>query len=128
MALANQETCPHPFKRHERVAYGRSRCARCGADLTPPGRTFEIRHSERVTLAHGDRVAVNGQHAAGPFQGVFLWAETFESGLAYCIAELQQWRHEGKLREDWAAHRWVRPEYVRQAPGVRDRKNREEAT
>lgn len=122
MARANQETCPHPWKSRERTAYGRYRCARCDTDLTPPERIFEVRHSERVTLACGDRIAVNSLYHSGAFQGVFLWAE---HGV-YHVVELHRWTHEGKAREDWAQHRWVRPEYVRQAPGVRDRKAREE--
>lgn len=127
MARARQETCTHPFKRLERVSYGRYRCTRCDSDLTPTGRLFEVKHSERVTLACGDRIAVSREHSSGAFQGVFLWAEDFPSGRAYHVAELQRWTHEGKLREDWAAHRFVDPEHVRQAPGVRDRKAREEA-
>jgi hypothetical protein len=88
---------------------------------------FEVRHSERVSLQYGDRVAVNSQHHSGSFQGIFLWAEDFKSGRAYLVAETQMWKHEGKMREDWAAIRHVRPECVRQAPGVRDRKAREES-
>ncbi len=126
MARANQETCPHPVKSLERVAYGRYRCSRCDANLTPIERIFEVRHSERVMLSYGDRIAVNSQHHSGSFQGIFLWAEDFPSGRAYVVAETQLWKHEGKTREDWAAIRQVKPEYVRQAPGVRDRKAREE--
>lgn len=126
MAYAKQETCPHPRKQRERLAYGRYRCARCDVNLTPSGRCFEVRHSERVVLTFGDRIAVNSQYHGGAFQGIFLWSEDYPSGRAYTIAEVQMWKHEGRMREDWAALRVVRPEYVRQAPGVRDRKKREE--
>lgn len=129
MGKAKPENCTHPSKSKERVSYGRYRCARCGTDVTPAGRTFEIRHSERVVLTHGDRVVVSREHHGGSFQGIFLWSEESKSGRHYLIAETQTWRPEPKspLREDWAAIRHVQPAHVRQAPGVRDRKAREEA-
>ena len=123
---ANPERCAHPTVKHTTPSFGRTTCSRCDADLTPPQRRFTVRHSERVTLTQGDRVAVrSGPHGAA-FQGVFHWVEKFPSGLAYCIAERQTFKHEGKTFEETAAFRFIRPEYVRQAPGVRDRKAREE--
>lgn len=126
MGKTKPENCLHPWKSRERISYGRYKCGKCDTDLTPPERRFEIRHSERVLLTHGDRIAVSRDHESGSFQGLFLWAEECSKGVYYHVVELQRWTHEGRLREDWAQHRWVHPDHVRQAPGVRDRKQREE--
>lgn len=130
MPKANPEKCPHPSdKRRSGPLYGQLQCGRCNADLTTPARTFEVRHSERVTLAPGERVRVSGspEHGAA-FTGIFLFAEAFSNGDRYLIAELQ-WLHDtgGKrIREGWAAQRLIHPQYVNRAPGVRDRQAREE--
>lgn len=124
MGRARAENCTHPSKRRERTAYGRYACGRCGTDTTPTGRIFEVRHSDRVTLCYGDRVAVSRECHSGGFQGLFLWAEQGLDGVIYHVVELHRWRHEGVTREDWAQHRFISPEYVRRAPGVRDREAR----
>jgi hypothetical protein len=128
MGKANPENCPHPFKAWSTPKFGHLACGRCGTDITDPARSFEIKHSERVTLTQGDRVAVRGDGPARPaFQGVFHWSETFESGVAYMIGEFQTYKHDGKTYQGIAGWYLVRPERVRQAPGVRERNKREEA-
>lgn len=122
----DQDACPHPFTKHVKLAYGHYKCGRCDKDLLPEGRELEHRHSPRVVLKQGDRIHVKtGDH--GPaFKGVFLYAQTHPSGLAYTVAEKQHYK-DGKLwREGTAAIRTVRPEFVRRDDGVRARKRRAE--
>lgn len=125
MPRAKPENCTHPRDKKERTALYRYHCGRCGTDLTNPAYLFEYRHSPRVMLTHGDRVAVNSQHVAGPFQGIFLYAEELKQGIHYTIAETQTYKDGKNLtREGWAAIRTVHSDFVRQAAGVRDRKAR----
>lgn len=122
------ENCPHPFTKRERLAYGHERCKRCKADLLPPTRALEHRHSPRVTLKQGDRIHVKadgpGTHA---FKGVFLFKdEGVRFGVYYTVAEKQMWK-EGKVwHEGTAAIRHVHPDRVRRDDGVRARARREE--
>jgi len=122
---ANPETCKHPLKRCETPSFGQLVCKRCGSDLTDPARRFEHRAGERTTFKQGDRVHVKaGDHGAS-FKGVWQWAETFESGLAYFVAEKQLYQLDKSWREGTAEMRWVRPECVRHDDGVRSRRRRE---
>lgn len=127
MGKAKPENCTHPVKQREKTAYARYKCGRCDLDLTDPRLRFSVRHSERVTLNHGDRVAVSREHCAGAFKGIFLYAtDEPKSGTVYLVAETQTYTLDKKTYEGWAALRTVFPAHVRQAPGVRDRKQRAE--
>ena len=131
MGKADPENCPHPLKRHRTAPhFGATQCGRCDADLTPENRSFVVQHSERVTLRTGDLVRVSGGHSGGSgvaFTGQFQYAEDGPSGRAYMVGEIQKYQVDKTWHRGIAAWRTVRPEHVRQAPGVRDRKAREEA-
>lgn len=123
---AQPEKCTHPRKALKTPSFGHLECGRCDADLTDEKRHFEWRHSERIVLAQGDRVAVSSSPHGSAFQGVFQYAEECPSGIAYAIIEKQRYQSGGTTYEGPAAVRFIRPEYVRRAPGVRDRKRRGE--
>lgn len=122
----DQNSCPHPFTKQVKLAYGHYKCGRCDKDLLPAGRRLTHRHSPRVTLTQGDRIHVKaGEHGAA-FKGTFLYAQDYPSGLAYTVAEKQRYM-DGKItREGTAAIRTVRPDTVRRDDGVRARNRREQ--
>lgn len=127
---ANADNCPHPATRLSTPSFGRTKCDRCDADITAGNRSFEWRHSPRVTLSQGDRIHVKaGPHGAA-FKGTFQWAETGDKvPVAYCVVEKQKYQDPKDKRwyEGSAAVRFIRPEYVRRDDGVRVRNAREQA-
>lgn len=126
---AKPENCEHPAKAlTTQPSFGHTMCARCDTDLTPSVRHFEWKHSERITLSQGERVVIRGDGPGRPaFQGRFEWAEEFPSGMAYMISELQTYKVDKTHYEGVAALRFIRPEFVKRAPGLRDRQAREES-
>jgi hypothetical protein len=122
-------TCPHPFKKWETVRFGLVTCKRCGGIVQGEGRSFEWRHSERVTLKQGDRVHVRAAGSQHAFKGTFQWAEPDGDGVVYTVCEKQLYKLEAKgpWFEGTQAVRTVAAERVRQDDGVRARRKREEA-
>jgi hypothetical protein len=123
--------CTHPVRKLQTLQYGNVVCKRCKAVMFP-GRVFDYRHGPRTSFSAGDRVHVSSGPHGGSFKGVWLYAEDYPSGWAYCIAEKQLYQEggekgkPGRWVEVTASIRTIRPEHVRHDDGVRNRRKREE--
>lgn len=88
LMLANQEHCPHPYKRMAKIQAGIYQCKRCGKCPVHEGRETEIKRPRQKPIRAGDAVRVHGERGVGQF----LYTEPGMNGPVAVLRKDSQFR------------------------------------